>query len=107
MNKRILFIAIALALASAAQQKDISGIISKEERVKIAIPDFGGPGGSEKVMDAFNQTLFSDIQDSGLFEMAGKSFYPLVAPHQPSVFHPPTPGPAPPRRAPWLTDWSE
>jgi TolB protein len=55
-------------------------------------------------MNAFNQTLYNDIEDSGLFKMAAKSMYPLAVPQQPSDFQAPA-GP-PPRKAPWLTDWS-
>jgi TolB protein len=73
-------------------------------KAKIAIPDFRGAGETAQFMNVFNQTLFSDVQDSGLFEMAGKSFYPLVTPQQPSDFQEPGPGAG--RRAPWLTDWS-
>ncbi len=106
MIKRILFTAMALALTGAAQETDIKGTIVGGSKATIAVPDFRGSGGAEQFMNAFNQTLFSDIQDSGLVQMAGKSLYPLVVPQQPSDFQQPSAGPAPARRAPWLTDWS-
>jgi len=61
------------------------------EKPSIAIPDFRGAGDSAKYISVFNQTLFSDIQDSGLFKMASKSMYPLVVPQQPSDFQQPDP----------------
>jgi TolB protein len=68
-------------------------------------------------MDLFNSTLWGDVQDSGLFKMAPKSFYPTDVPQRPQDFKPPLPAPAqrrrtgpppqPIRQGPWLTDWSE
>ena len=75
-------------------------------KAKIAIPDFRGAGDTARLMSVFNQTLFSDVQNSGLFEMAGKSLYPLVIPQQPSDFQQPGPVTSTGPRAPWLTDWS-
>jgi TolB protein len=84
-------------------------VIIKSEggpKAKIAIPDFRGSGDTAPLMNTFNQTLFADIQNSGLFEMAGKSLYPLTIPQQPSDFQQPAPGAPPGRGAPSLNDWS-
>ena len=107
MTKKIGPIVLAIVtLTPSAWPQDIIGTVVGGAMPTIAIPDFRGAGDAAKYMNAFNQTLFSDIQDSGLFKMAGKSFYPLVTPQQPSDFQ--QPGPVTPagRRAPWLTDWS-
>ena len=40
-------------------------------------------------MNAFNETLFNDLQDSGLFEMVAKGMYPLQVPQQPADFRQP------------------
>ena len=64
-------------------------------------------------MAAFNSTLFSDLQGSGLFDMRAKSLYPLDVPQRPQDFKPPTtatparrnlPPPQPVRNGPWLED---
>jgi len=68
-------------------------------------------------MDAFNRTLFDDLDSSGLFQMVPKSMYPLDTPQRPQDFRPPVlpatrprrgaPPPEPVRQGPWLTDWSQ
>ena len=62
-------------------------------------------------MDAFNETLFLDLQESGLFRMVPKTMYPLTVPQQPKEFVPPLAnrqaGAPADRERPWLTDWSE
>jgi TolB protein len=107
MTKKIWPILFAIVtLTPTTWPQDISGIIIGGAMPTIAIPDFRGSGDVAQYMNTFNQTLFSDIQDSGLFKMAGKSFYPMVTPQQPSDFQQPGPGAPGGRRAPWLTDWS-
>jgi TolB protein len=99
----------------AQQRPEISGTITGGEKPKIAIPDFRGSGGAERFMSVFNDTLWNEIAESGLFNMAPKSMYPLQVPQQPSDFRPPTMPATAPRRGrsvepvrngPWLTDWS-
>ena len=104
MTKQILFVAFAI-IGPLCRAQDARIDIIKRDKPSIAIPDFRGAGDAAKYMSVFNQTLFSDIQDSGLFAMASKSLYPLVVPQQPSDFQQPGPN-SPARRPPWLTDWS-
>ncbi len=59
----------------------------------MAVPDFRGSGASQSFMGAFNETLFSDLQNSGLFEMVAKGMYPLQVPQRPEDFRQP-PAPA-------------
>src|SRR5260370_23521982 len=107
MTKTIWSVTIAIiALTLVARSQDISGVILGGAMPTIAIPEFRGAGDTAQYMNTFKQTLLSDIQDSGLFKMAGKSFYPVVTPQQPSDFQQPGPGAPAGRRAPWLTDWS-
>jgi hypothetical protein len=104
-------------VASFAQQPDVVIKILKSERTVMAIPDLRGAGEAQRFMGVFNSTLWGDVQDSGLFKMAPKSFYPTQVPQRPQDFRPPLPAPAqrrrgapPPRpisQGPWLTDWSE
>src|SRR5579863_4490347 len=93
MKRTVLLLAVTiggLAGTSWAQDAVIKSVGGP--KAKIAIPDFRGAGETAQFMNVFNQTLFSDVQDSGLFEMAGKSLYPLVTPQQPSEFQEPGPG---------------
>ena len=115
--KRITTLLLAITtLCLAAQQSDIIVKLMSGDRPAIAVPDFRATGEAQKFMDAFNQTLFGDLQTSGLFRMAPKSMYPLETPQTPKDFRPPlmpsatrrkTAPPKPIRQGPWLTDWSE
>jgi TolB protein len=116
MTKLIL---LALALSAIAwpqeQQNNIILKITGGTKSKIALPDFRGAGGAAPFATVFNQTVFDDIQRSGMLEMAAKSFYPLSPPQQETDLRSAA-APAQPRRgaapeAPncngrCLTDWS-
>lgn len=110
--KRSHIIALASLVAlviGLAQQPDILIKLTQGERAAIALPDFRGSGRAAGLMQVFNRTLFSEIQESGLFRMVPKSLYPLQVPQRPQDFIPPAPsrpGGPPERRGPWLTDWS-
>jgi TolB protein len=95
------------ALAIFAQQSDIVIKLMTSERAVIALPDFRGTGDSQQFMGAFNQTLWDDIQNSGLFKMAPKSMYPLQPPQQPRDFKPPVPGIPSNRQGDLLADWAQ
>jgi TolB protein len=82
----ILFLVLAAAIATIAQQADIREQIVGGQQAAIAVPDLRGTGGAEKVMNAFNQTLFSEIQNAGVFKMVSKSSMPLTTPQQPGDF---------------------
>ena len=108
MRKRLpllLATAAALGVLCAQEQADIRIIISQGERPTVAVPDLRGTGEAQAVMNAFNATLFSDLQDSGYFKMAAKSMFPLTVPQRPEDFKPPA-GTPPRPQGPWLTDWS-
>lgn len=113
MKKTIVFAAAlaAAALILGSQQSDVLIKLTQGERAAIAVPDFRGAGATAPLMGALNATLFSELQQSGLFRMVPKSLYPLEVPQRPQDFVPPGPPPArggaPQRRGPWLTDWSE
>lgn len=115
-SRTILFSLMGLAVLAVAQQSDIFIQITKQERATIALPDFRGSGQAQDVMGAFNSTLFSELESSGLFRIVPKTMYPLQVPQQPDDFREPLPPPTPPargaqpqpiRRGPWLTDWSQ
>ena len=56
------------------------------EKVRLAVPDFK-PSGADAQTTAlnkvFNDTLWNDLDNAGIFEMVSKSFYPLQAVGQP------------------------
>jgi TolB protein len=104
-------LAASLAATLSFSQQIKIGIESSQRPV-IAIPDFRGAGDAQRVMSLLNDTLWSEIETSGLFKMAPKSFYPPTIPQQPSDFkaagtaHPPGTGlgdwASPPVSSQWL-----
>ncbi len=118
MKKTILFGLLVGGVWSLFSQQDrvVIGDITKGGSATIAIPDFRAAGEAQKHMNAFNETLWSDVQAASIFKMAAKTVYPLEIPQQPKDFKPPlvspdalrrnTPTPQMVRQGPWLTDWS-
>src|ERR1700722_14710791 len=89
--KRVVWFAAAFAgvlLALVAQQSDVQIRLSgNAERPAIAVPDLRGSGAAQPLMNAFNATLYNDLDGSGIFKMVPKTMYPLRVPQQPSDFH--------------------
>ncbi len=116
---------LGIALLLSAQQPDLTlKITGQRGKLRIAVPEFRGPGVKPDVLQTFNTTLWNDLESSGVFEMVSKSFYPTDVVQRPEDFKPPIPAPVqPPRRlrpgekpppppepkrqGPWLTDWSQ
>jgi len=57
------------------------------EKVRLAAADFkpstADPKNAE-LLKVFNETLFNDLDNAGIFDMVSKSFYPLEVPGNPS-----------------------
>jgi hypothetical protein len=53
---------------------------------KLAVTDFRGAGGSAAFMPVFNQTVYSDLQKSGMLAMVPKSLLPHHQPQTPADF---------------------
>ncbi len=88
-----------------AQEGSIVIKIVGSQRPAVAVPDLRGSGAAQNFMGAFNDTLFGDLQASGLFEMKPKGLYPLQVPQRPDDFRqPPRPGASLGGLA--LSDWS-
>ena len=110
MNKKSWFIATFFLLFGIiafvwAQEGSVVIKIVNSQRPAIAVPDLRGSGAAQNFMGAFNDTLFSDLQNSGLFEMKPKGMYPLQVPQRPEEFRqPPRPGASLGGMA--LSDWS-
>jgi TolB protein len=72
-----------LALTATLFAQDITIWVNKGGgKPALAVIDFRGSG-SQPFMAAFNSTLFSDLEGSGLFDMKGKSMFPLNNPQRP------------------------
>jgi TolB protein len=76
-----------LSVPAAAQQDWIrTGTGLGVERVRLAVPEFQALSATPqvgKLRDVFNQTLWSDLDYAGIFDMVSRSFYPLDVPGRP------------------------
>jgi TolB protein len=93
MMKRLLVLAFAFVLLTAvgaASQEDWirTGTGLGQERVRLAVPEFqlafGGTPNSDALRKVFNDTLWNDLENAGIFDMVSKSFYPLSQPARPA-----------------------
>ena len=90
--RRLVWLAIASIGASlVVMAQDVTIKLQQGERPAMAIPDFRGAGDAQSFMDAFNQTLWADVDGAGLFKMVPKTMYPSAVPQQPSDFRQPPP----------------
>jgi TolB protein len=85
------FISIALlfllAAPALAQDWIRTGTGLGVEKVRLAAADFKPATQDPKNTDllkTFNDTLFNDLDNAGIFDLVSKSFYPLQVPGQPS-----------------------
>ena len=72
----------ALALPALAQDWIRTGTGLGVEKVRLAVPDFKAStqdAQNPPLMQVFNDTLWNDLDNAGIFEMVSKSFYPLGA----------------------------
>jgi TolB protein len=84
--------AAAAILLTAQQRPDFRGVETRNQGLPIlAVPDFRGSGDAQPLSAAFNQTLWSDLEGSGLVKLAPKTMYPTVVPQQPSDLLEPRP----------------
>ncbi len=81
-----LFFALAatalLALTCSAQDWIRTGTGLGVEKIRLAVPDFSPSTQDARNADllkVFNDTLWNDLDNAGIFDMVSKSFYPLGA----------------------------
>src|SRR3979411_1887996 len=80
--KRFFYWFVPLFLLSSAFAQDWikTGTGLGVEKIRIAIPEFKGstqdPRNAE-LLKTFNDTLWNDLDNAGIFDMVSKSFYPL------------------------------
>src|SRR5262249_5971530 len=80
--------ALLLALPCFAQQDWIrTGTGLGVEKVRLAVPDFKVSTQDAKnaeLLKEFNDTLWNDLGNAGIFEMVSKSFFPVDVPGAPA-----------------------
>ncbi|MBZ5522696.1 MAG: translocation protein TolB [Acidobacteriia bacterium] len=79
-------ILLALGCLQALAQDWIRTGTNRGAPIRLAVPDFKPSTGDPQtgpLNTVFNQTLWNDLDNSGIFEMVTKSFYPLQIPGAP------------------------
>jgi TolB protein len=75
-----LFLPLILLTSGFAQDWIKTGTGLGVEKVRLATPDFPAAGQDPKnaeLLKTFNETLWNDLDNAGIFDMVSKSFYPL------------------------------
>src|ERR1700758_49636 len=99
--KRVLIYSVPLLLLISASAQDWirTGTGLGVEKVRLAVPDFKASAqdpNSANLLKVFNDTLWNDLDNAGIFDMVSKSFYPTDLPGNPSeVRFEPWSGPPP------------
>ena len=78
---------VLLAAASSAQDWIRTGTGLGVERVRLAASDFKpstADANNAALLKTFNDTLWNDLDNAGIFDLVSKSFYPLQVAGQPS-----------------------
>jgi TolB protein len=71
---------LCITLPASAQDWIRTGTGLGVEKIRLAVPDFKGTTQDAKnteLLKTFNETLWNDLENAGIFEMVSKSFYPL------------------------------
>ncbi len=88
-----LFLVFTLALIPrtvTAQDKIVIDIMKQAGKGAIAIPDLRGAAEAQSLMPSFNTTLWSEIDQAGIFRMIPKTSYPLQVPQTATDWKPGT-----------------
>ena len=84
----VLLVPICLLLLSSVFAQDWikTGTGLGVEKVRLAVPDFKSTSDAQggTLLRTFNDTLWNDLDNSGVVELVSKSFYPLQVPGQTS-----------------------
>src|SRR6266478_1052779 len=87
MNLFFVLLFTVIPLATASAQDWIRTGTNRGAPVRLATPDFKASNTDAQTAPlntVFNQTLWNDLDNSGVFEMVAKSFYPSQMPGQPA-----------------------
>jgi TolB protein len=80
------FMLLGSFLSAAAQDRIKIELNMGQERPRLAAPDFKAANADAQTAPlntVFNQTLWNDLDNAGIFDMVAKSFYPSQTPGQP------------------------
>ncbi len=87
MKKTTAFVMFAILLTAIAglvgQDRIVIEIMGQGGKGSMAVPDFRGVGEAQPLMAVFNQTLWDELEGSGIFRMVPKTSYPLNVPQRP------------------------
>jgi TolB protein len=75
-----LFLPLIFLASAFAQDWIKTGTGLGVDKVRLAVPDFTAAGQDPKnaeLLKVFNETLWNDLDNAGIFDMVSKSFYPL------------------------------
>src|SRR6516162_9351433 len=81
-----LLIVLALSVSALAQDWIKTGTGLGVEKVRLAATDFRPSTQDAKnteLLQTFNDTLWNDLDNAGIFDMVSKSFLPTTAPGSP------------------------
>lgn len=82
----VLTVALLASLPLFSQDWIRTGTGLGVEKVRLAVPDFK-PANSDPqnaaLLKVFNDTLWSDLDNAGIFDLVSKSFYPVEVPGKP------------------------
>src|SRR6266568_4586602 len=74
------FLPLVLLASASAQDWIKTGTGLGVEKIRIAVPEFKASSPDPRNTDllkTFNDTLWNDLDNAGIFDMVSKSFYPL------------------------------
>lgn len=88
MKNRFLLLVLLIVLPAAysSSQDWIKTGTNRGASIRLAVPDFKAATNDPQTAPlntVFNQTLWNDLDNAGIFEMVAKSFYPLQTPGTP------------------------
>jgi TolB protein len=86
----LLALSLAFALPALSQDWIRTGTGVGGEKIRLAVPDFKlatTDPKAEPLDKTFNEVVFNDLLQSGIFDMVSKSFYPLGAIGTPTDAH--------------------
>jgi TolB protein len=73
-----------IAVSPCLRAQDITLHISGGALPHLAVPDLRGSGDAQQFMSVLNQTLWDDLNGSGMLKLVAKTLYPTAIPQQPS-----------------------
>jgi TolB protein len=87
LKTAVVLVSIILSAAAAAQDWVRTGTSLGVDKVRLAVSDFKPTATDDQtaaLLKTFNDTLWNDLDNSGVVELVSKSFYPLQVPGAPT-----------------------